>query len=96
MTFTYQGHLLRLAFGAYGNGSLAVEAVDAATGEPWATLSVNMPPYDTLPQGVFYLKDWSENAGIAAAFIDSGLIEPAGLPDLASGFVRASAYRFVK
>lgn len=94
-TLTYRGETLTLRTAAYANGNLAVEAV-TREGEPYATLSVNMPPYDALPEGVFFLKTWSENAAIAAAFIDSGLIERAALPMRSSGFITADAYRFVE
>ena len=96
MTIEYMGERLSLRISEYGNGNTAVEAV-SADGEPYAVLSVNMPPYDRLPAGVFYLKAWSENEQIAAAFIASGLIEPvADLPTRYSGFIRADAYRFVE
>ncbi|HEX5093453.1 MAG TPA: hypothetical protein VFV84_12275 [Burkholderiales bacterium] len=92
-TFEYMGETLVLRLSAYGNGNLAVEAV-AADGEPVATLSVNMPPYEPLPEGVFFLKTWSENERIAAAFLASGLVERVDLPTRASGFITANAYRF--
>lgn len=98
MTFDYMGERLSIRLSTYGNGNTAVEAV-STEGEPVAVLSVNMPPYDRLPDGVFYLKDWSENAMIAAAFLASGLVEPAGtglFPTRASGFVTADAYRFME
>ena len=95
-TLTFRGEALRLSLARYRNGNLAVEAI-AADGEPYATLSVNMPPYDPLPEGVFFLKDWSENAEIAAAFIESGLIEVVREVDArTSGFIAAEAYRFVE
>lgn len=95
MTLAFEGKRLTLVLSTYGNGNLAVEAF--LHGEPYATLSVNMPPYDRLPEGVFFLKEWSENAEIAAAFVESGLIEV--VPDVAprqSGYVAAEAYRFVE
>lgn len=95
-TLTFRGQTLRLREARYGNGNLAVEAIDLQ-GESYAVLSVNMPPYDALPEGVFFLKDWSENAEIAAAFIESGLIEIARDVDArTSGFIAAEAYRFVE
>lgn len=95
--FTHDGEELTLVLGQYAqNGNLSVSAV-AADGAPVATLSVNMPPYLALPEGVFYLKTWSENTFIAADLIDSGLIERAyEVFDAESGYVRASAYRFRK
>jgi hypothetical protein len=90
----YRGEPLTLRERPYPNRNLAVEAVTAA-GEPYATLSVNMPPYDKLPDGVFFVKDWSENADIAEALLASGLVVPAeGIADRESGFIVASADRW--
>ena len=95
LTFPFHGREMRLEFGQYEGGGLAVMAYDGDC-EPYAKLSVNMggPP---LPMDTFYLKDWSENADIAAALCASGLIEPAPeFPDRSSAFITASAYRFVR
>ena len=36
--------------GQYQNGTTAIEAVEAATGEPYATVSVNLEGYGMLPK----------------------------------------------
>lgn len=95
--FDYNGELLRLVTHRYSsNGSLAVTAM-TADGEPFATLSVNMPDAsDSLPDDVFYLKTWSENAMVAAAAIAARVIERVpGIPTAYSGFISADAYRLV-
>ena len=95
LTFQHMGETYEVKVDRkYANGNTYVE-VDLG-GEPFATLSVNMPPYDRLPDGVFFLKDWSENVLIAASFIESGLVERADdFEERYSGFVAADAYRFV-
>lgn len=98
MEFMYEGTMLRLVTARYEvNDNLAVRIVDAATGEPWATLSVNVIENGHLPDGVFYVKDWSENADIAQTVIDAGLIVPAcgiGVPIAICGYEWAEPYKF--
>ncbi len=93
MIFEFLGLSLSIVLGEYAEGTLAVQAIDR-DGMPFATLSVNMSL--PMPDGAFYLKDWSENAQVAEAFIASGLIVPApDVPDASNGFVSAKAYRLV-
>lgn len=94
-TFTYGDTTLILAEGEYSDGSTAVRVLDAVTGEPWATLSSRFPNDEALPKGAFRLKDWSENAGIAEAVIEAGLVTPVDIAPALSGFVWADAYRLV-
>lgn len=62
--------------------------------QAFATLSVWFPETADLPPGCFYLKDWSENAGIAEALKQAGIIVPVTvLGFVKSGFIRASVYR---
>jgi hypothetical protein len=92
--FMYERVQMVVETAEYVDGSLAVQCVDGHEDEPYATLSVRMPG-DPPPWGVFFLKDWSEGAEIAAAFVRSGLIEP--VPDVApraSGHVIAYPWRF--
>lgn len=90
----YGQHDLTIQFSTYEDGSLAVGAFDGDC-EPYAILSVRMPPYDDPPPaGVFFLKDWSENKPIATALIHSGLIEAVPLPQRQNGYVIAVPFRF--
>jgi len=58
--------------GTYRNGGLAVELVDDS-GEPIATLSVNMPEgAHLLGENEFFAKTWSENGAIAEEALASG------------------------
>jgi hypothetical protein len=93
VSFEHDGEMLFIERASYADGSLAVLAVDVE-GLPYATVSVRMPG-EQPPEGVFFLKDWSENVGVAASLRASGLIEPADVPDQSSGFIVARAWRFV-
>lgn len=91
--FAFDGEELTIEQAQYTDGSLAVLALDE-DGLPYATISVHMPG-DKPPAGVFFLKSWSENEGIAGAFLLSGLIEPAtGAQRRTSGYVTAYPFRF--
>ena len=58
----------------YADGNFAVQALVV---KPQATflLSVNLLESCVLPEGWFFLKDWSENKDLAEAFLKSGVIE---------------------
>lgn len=95
--FSHHGEDLVIKLSTYGNGNLAILTTDLH-GEPCWTLSVNMPPYDRLPDGVFFLKDWSENEEVAASFLAQlhEYIEPAiDIPSRESGWIVARAYRWL-
>lgn len=79
-------------FDTYANNdTMAVELV-TTMGEPYATVSTNLPESEDLPDGEFFLKDWSENEPIAKALIDMGAIIPTG-KSASSGFVTAKSYK---
>jgi hypothetical protein len=73
------------------NDALAVELV-SADGEPYATVSVNVPGSEQLPKDEFFLKDWSENEPLAKALVDMGAIIPTG-KRTSSGFIVAKSYK---
>lgn len=84
------------------NGPLAV-ALQTATGEPLATLSVNMYrpecSHDSrdLPAGCFYVKDYGGHEDLAAEALASGLFKVRDdLPNASSGFVSAPAWELVE
>jgi len=57
-------------------------------GLPFTTVSVHLPETATLPEGVFFVKHWSENAPIVQQLIEQNIIEV--VPEIApavSGFV---------
>lgn len=65
-------------------------------GEPLTTLSVNLDGSEGLPPNCFYMKDWTENAEIAAEAKRSGLFKYRDdIPTEQSGFVTADAWEIV-
>jgi hypothetical protein len=77
------------------NGRTALELVAAADdcyegiykGEPIATCTINIPEADLEPNEVI-IKDYSENAGMLDALVESGVVEPTGKL-VQSGFITA-------
>jgi hypothetical protein len=98
MRITLGKQTLVLQLHEYFNHTLAVTA-ETADGEPYARLSVNLPESLDLPKNAFYLKHYSENAPVARALLDSGLIEPLNpflYPKVRTGFVEVAAYQFTE
>jgi hypothetical protein len=80
---------LHFAYTRYGNGRLAVQLF-TDEGEPFATLSTNIPDVG-LGANQFFMKDWSENAPVAAAVRGLGVFRDVG-HRVATGYVTAWAY----
>lgn len=54
-----------IRFGKYGNGETAIGFVDAMTGQPLITVTVNLEAYGEHPkEGCVFIKDWNENEGV--------------------------------
>ena len=80
-------------YAQYGNGRLAIILVDAEDSSPIATATVNLPDEDMTDDEVA-IKDYSENEGMLAALLDSGLIsKPVRLAF--SGFVTVPICKFL-
>lgn len=95
MTWKFGTETITFCTTRYRTGGAAIEAwcFDGC----YATIGVNMPDAPQLAEGQFYLKDWSENALIAQAMREEGLIEAVTPPVFAqSGFVCTAAYRFTE
>jgi hypothetical protein len=91
MQFKFAGETLTVKFDSYTDGSLAVLAVDAE-GAPYAVLSVNIPGHSNLlDPNMFYLKDYSENKAIAAAFVEQCELYPTPRTAMA-GYVTVQAF----
>lgn len=74
MEFTFEGAKYRLERSRYFNDRLAVIVLDEG-GKHVARLSVNFPDHPEPPEGVFYLKDWSENEALATFLLQEGYLE---------------------
>jgi len=59
-------------------GRPAVILSDGNTGEPIATLSVNLPSAPDPGKGCTYIKDYSENASLVHPMLESGLFVDTG------------------
>ena len=62
-----------LEFAKYAdNGNTAIELVDAETGEPISTATVNLGV--KLPKNQAFIKDYSENEGMLNYLIEAGVV----------------------
>lgn len=71
------GSACTLQWARYGNGRVALRLIDAQTGEPLATASVNVPEI-ALDEDEIALKDYAENAGLFDDLVQAGIVEPTG------------------
>jgi hypothetical protein len=78
-------------FERYQNGQLALELVEADTGEDWCMASVALPA--GLPDDLIAIKNWSENEGMSGILERAGLIEGQPVQNVRSGFVQVPVYR---
>lgn len=62
--------------GRYENDDLAV-VLTCEDGEPLTRVSVNVPNEHPAP-GCVFIRDYSENAGLADALVAVGVVEPTG------------------
>lgn len=69
----YSQGLMRLQWGRYDNGRVALQLADAETGEPIAKATVNIPEIEIAADEAF-IKNWSENEGMLEALIEAGLV----------------------
>lgn len=74
------------------NGRIALELVDAETGEPMAKATMNIPEAKLAADEVL-IKDYSENAGMVKTLIEGGVIEPTPLQSFNTGFVVVDSYK---
>jgi hypothetical protein len=90
LTVNFRTNRFALELGQYLNtGATSIRFVDPETGEPQLTATTNLPESAGLPPYHFFLKDWSENAGVPQAM--SKLCHRVGVP-VQSGFVKVSLY----
>ena len=61
--------------GKYSNGRLALTLVDSLDGLPVSTATINLPDKH-LPSGHVFIKNYSENSGMAEALTKGGIIMP--------------------
>jgi len=80
-------------FATYRNGQRAI-LLETLDGEPWsdATRAVGTP----IPPDCVAIKDYSENEGMLALLIKSGVVEAAPLASIPSGFVNLPVHRLTR
>lgn len=84
-----------LRAGRYQNGQPALELVIAEgpeQGEPWAVATVALPKPP--PEGCCWIKDYSDNEGVARALQEAGVLGNRVGGGERSGWVTIWAYRF--
>ena len=74
-----------VAFAKYGNGRLAIQLMDAFTGEVIAVASVNLPD-EPMEADEIAIKDYSENEGMLEALMKAKVVS-APLRYVESGWV---------
>lgn len=80
----------------YGNGRKAlVLNEDGPSAERIAVATVNLDD-EVCPENFAYIKDYSENEGMADALIEADLIKPKAVMTVKSGHVNVSLYRFTE
>lgn len=87
----FKGWECATGFGHYHEGHRAIRLADAYDGIPIATATVSIdqdPPLDCV-----WIKDYSENEGMAQALTRGGVIDPGPVAEAQTGFVTVMAYR---
>ena len=79
VTVVRNGTRCRLLRGRYADRlrRVALRLVEAETGEPYCTATVNMPEVP-LAEGEVLIKNYSENEGVLAALVAAGVVEDTG------------------
>lgn len=86
VTTKYTDTNVDLVFGRYGDGSVAIQAMNADDGMMEFTATVAL---DRVPDpGNVFIKNWSENEGVYQALLVTGVIGPV-IRRVPSGFVEA-------
>lgn len=96
LDFVKQGHghvELELCKTRYSNDRLAIQLIDIASGELWATLTVNLPDSE-LDDGEFFVKGWAENWNTANALMVQTDLFVDTFKSVPTGFVEAVVWKF--
>lgn len=74
----FNGYVLYLILGKYAEGGrTSIHLVDADSGEPYCTATVNVPE-EPLGPGEVIIKSYSENEGLLERMVEGGVVEPTG------------------
>ncbi len=89
--FTVMGEECRFELKEYPNKRLALQVVTTEYGEPYGTLSVNLPDV-AIPPECIAVKNYSENEEMAAAAYETGIFEDTGVR-AQTGFVSVPIWK---
>jgi len=91
---TYNGWNCDLLASHYqDNGRLALYLIDSHDREPVAVCTVNLP--DKLGENEVFIKDYSENEGMADFLVQEGIVEYTGR-HVISGYVTIPVCKFLQ
>lgn len=86
---------VKLVADKYHTGNLAIMGV-CEDGEPFATLTVNMPQHQhLLEEDEVFIKNWSENESFAQAALISGYFIKTA-KSIPTGFVKAPIWKVIR
>lgn len=92
--FTFRGQKMRVTEGRYHTTKAPSLTIYGKHGDPYATLTANLPGSPNPEPGCYYIKTWSENREIAAAVLMTGRFEDTG-ERIPSGFVEVRVWRYL-
>lgn len=76
---------IEIQFGKYSNGRTIIHLIEAITGEPVLTATVNIPDADLTSREVV-IKNYSENEGVLGFLMDNNIVGPVKR-EVTTGFV---------
>lgn len=81
----------------YGVGKTPLVQLFTTDGEPFATVSVNIPDLNfMLEEGEFFTKGWSENEGLIEQLVEQKVLTPTfPRKTVDTGFVTSTAYKLL-
>jgi len=71
----YSCYDVRIEFGKYYNGRTAIELIEAETGEPIMTATVNIPDVELTNREII-IKNYSENEGVLGFLMENNIVGP--------------------
>ena len=77
----------------YHNGRPAIQLVTISDGEPFGTLTCNIPEYN-LEENEILVKTWSENEEMAKCCLQSGFFKDTG-KRVPTGFMEAQVWKIL-
>lgn len=89
-TISTHGETLAVNIGEYAGGRPAIQLDDNETGEPYLTISVNVP-HAEIADGEILAKTWSENESLRGPLLASGLFVDTG-KRVPCGFAEAEVW----